>query len=142
MAEIVITRERESVAGIAVKDGKVFVARRKEGGAQGGKWEFPGGKVRPGESAAEALKREFLEELAVSVSAGDQIGEAVFTHKDTRFCLTAWLVIPESENFTLNEHTECRWVGAEELDALDFAASDCQLFPAVRKVLAPESVFP
>lgn len=130
-----ITKERESVAGIAVKDGKVFVARRKEGGDLGGKWEFPGGKVRPGESADQALAREFAEELAVSVRIGAQIGEAAFIHKDTHFHLTAWLVIPENENFVFNEHTEYRWVTTDELETLNFAGSDRQLFPAVREAL-------
>ncbi|GHU12423.1 NUDIX hydrolase [Spirochaetia bacterium] len=133
MAEM---KERESVAGIALKDGRVFIARRKEGGDLGGKWEFPGGKVRPGESAAQALAREFAEELDIPVRAGEQIGEAAFIHKDTRFRLTAWLVTPESENFAFNEHTEYRWVTADEMDSLDFAGSDRQLFPAVRKALA------
>jgi 8-oxo-dGTP diphosphatase len=129
------TQERESVAGIAIQGGRVFVARRKEGGALGGKWEFPGGKVRPGESAGETLKREYLEELAVPVSVGARIGEAEFTHKTTHFTLTAWLVTLESDRYVLHEHTQWRWVTAEELDALDFAASDRLLFPEVRKAL-------
>jgi 8-oxo-dGTP diphosphatase len=132
MAEI---RKRESVAGVALKGDTVFVARRRQGGDLGGKWEFPGGKVRPGESHADTLRREYLEELSVPVEAGEKIGEAQFVHGDTRFFLNALLVTLQSEDFSLKEHSEYRWVTFAELEQLDFADSDRQIFPAIKKLI-------
>jgi 8-oxo-dGTP diphosphatase len=131
MSEI---QERESVAGVAVKGNKLFVARRRQGGDLGGKWEFPGGKVRPGESYSDTLKREYLEELSVPVEVGEKIGEARFVHGNTRFFLNALRVVLRSDEISLKEHSEYRWVTVEELERLDFADSDRLVFPAVKKL--------
>jgi 8-oxo-dGTP diphosphatase len=135
---VVELQKRESVAGIAIKGDKLFVARRR-GGALGGKWEFPGGKVRPGESHADTLKREYLEELSLPVEAGEKIGEAQFVHGNTRFLLSALRITLQSDNFSLKEHSEYRWVTLAELERLDVVDSDRQLFPAVRKLLSGET---
>ncbi len=59
------------VAAAIIRDGPLFLlTRRPEGGHQPGWWEFPGGKIEPGETAAQALKRELREELGVEVSVG------------------------------------------------------------------------
>ncbi len=60
------------VAAVIERDGRVLICQRK-GGRHGHKWEFPGGKVERGESAAEALKRELCEELAIDAQIGDQM---------------------------------------------------------------------
>ncbi|MDR1506909.1 MAG: NUDIX domain-containing protein [Treponema sp.] len=134
--------ERESVAGIAVREGprpgsgdtepfRIFTARRLPGGDLGGKWEFPGGKVRSGESYEDTVKREYLEELSVPVEAGPRIGFAKFNHGKTRFTLIALRVTLLSEDVSLNEHSEYRWVTPGELKNLDIADSDRLLFPAI-----------
>jgi 8-oxo-dGTP diphosphatase len=132
MAEI---QERESAAGVAIKGNRLFVARRRQGGDLGGKWEFPGGKVRPGESYADTLKREYLEELSVPVEVGEKIGETRFIHKQTCFFLSAMRITLQSEDFSLKEHSEYRWVTFAELEKLDFADSDRRIFPAIEKLL-------
>jgi 8-oxo-dGTP diphosphatase len=130
-------QKRESVAGVTIKGNKLFIARRRPGGDLGGKWEFPGGKVRPGESHADTLKREYLEELSVPVKVAERIGEARFMHGNTSFFLSALLVTLQSEDFSLKEHSEYRWVTFAELETLDFADSDRQIFPAIKKLLIP-----
>ncbi|MDR0387642.1 MAG: (deoxy)nucleoside triphosphate pyrophosphohydrolase [Treponema sp.] len=124
-----------SVAGIAVEDGKVFVARRIPGGDLGGKWEFPGGKVEPGESGEEALVREFREEFAVTVRIGPLVASASFEHRGTSRVLRAYRVYLESRDFTLSEHTEWAWVSPESIAGLDFAGSDRKLLPELEKYL-------
>ncbi|GHV86507.1 NUDIX hydrolase [Spirochaetia bacterium] len=125
--------KRNSVAGIAVNGKKLFIARRLSGGDLGGKWEFPGGKVREGETNEAALVREFAEEFAVPVESGAFIGETSFIHKDTEFTLRAYGVTFLSMDLTLSVHSEWRWAALEEIAALDFAASDRQLFPAIER---------
>jgi 8-oxo-dGTP diphosphatase len=124
---------RNSVAGIAAEGKKLFIARRLSGGDLGGKWEFPGGKVREGESDADALAREFKEELAVPVEAGAFIGEAEFDHGETHFTLRAYRIKLLSTDFTLLVHSCWRWASMEEIQALDFAGSDMLLFPAITR---------
>ena len=57
-------------AGLVVRDGRVLISRRPEGRHQGGKWEFPGGKLEVGESPEEALVRELREELGIETKTG------------------------------------------------------------------------
>jgi 8-oxo-dGTP diphosphatase len=122
-----------SVAGIAVEDGKVFVARRIPGGDLGGKWEFPGGKVEAGESDEAALVREFREEFAVTVRPGPFLASASFEHNGKNRILRAYRVYLESHDFTLSEHTEWAWVSPEAVTGLDFAGSDRKLLPGLER---------
>ena len=123
---------RRSVAGIALRDGLVFVARRVSGGSMGDKWEFPGGKVEPGESDKTALEREFGEEFAVPVRVGRELSRAEFVNRNEPVQLTAYEVFLDSEDFVLIEHTEWKWTSLEELGTLDFADSDLKLVPGLR----------
>ena len=120
-----------SVAGIARRDGLVLVGRRKPGGELGGKWEFPGGKVEPGESAEDALRREYLEELGVPVAVGERLGSSEFSTRGRRFGLEAWAVTLEGPVAIHPEHDELRWVEPAALASLDLAESDRTLLPFV-----------
>ena len=121
-----------SVAGIAFEEGKVFIARRKMGGDLGGKWEFPGGKAEAGETDADALRREFLEEFGVAVTAGPLLGSGEFSHNGRRFALNAYRIFFDSRALCLTEHDEWRWAAFEEIEALDFAGSDRLLLPSLQ----------
>jgi 8-oxo-dGTP diphosphatase len=114
----------------------VLVGRRKPGGALGGKWEFPGGKREPGESDEDALMREYDEEFGVPVTVGALLGESQFVNGDKRYGLSALLVELRTEPTDLREHDELRWLGAEELLAIDLAESDRALLPFVLPLLA------
>jgi 8-oxo-dGTP diphosphatase len=114
---------KRSVAGIAAEDGKLFIAKRVSGGSMSEKWEFPGGKVEAGESDEEALTREYLEEFGVNIAVGPLLGSATFEHEGTR-ALCAYRVTFCSRDFTLSEHTETKWAGIAEIEALDFVDSD------------------
>jgi 8-oxo-dGTP diphosphatase len=126
---------KKSVAGIAFESDKFFIARRKSGGDLGGKWEFPGGKVEEGESDEEALKREYLEELGVSVETGPCLGNALFEHKGKNFSVNAYRIFFTDTHFTLHEHTEWRWASLSEIGELDFADSDRKLLSALESDL-------
>ena len=127
------------MAGVGAEGGKLFVARRLPGGDLGERWEFPGGKVREGESDGAALVREFQEEFAVPVEPGAFIGETSFVHHETVFTLRAYGVRFVSKDFTLRVHSEWRWVSPGELEALDFAPSDRALFPALWRALGEQN---
>jgi 8-oxo-dGTP diphosphatase len=124
-----------SVAGIAIKDGLVLVARRLPGGEMGGTWEFPGGKLEPGEEDAQALKREYDEEFGVAIKAGQKLGQSWFEHSGKHYELAAIEIDLEPGPLQLREHSETRWVGAEDLVALELADSDRALLPFVIHLL-------
>jgi 8-oxo-dGTP diphosphatase len=125
---------KRSVAGIAVKDGAFFIARRNQGGDLGEKWEFPGGKVEEGESDEQALVREYREEFGVAIETGPFLGSAAFIHHGQERSLCAYRVSFPEERISLREHSQWRWARREEIAGLDFAPSDRRLlesFPPV-----------
>jgi len=124
-----------SVAGVAVRGAKVFVARRRAGGRMGGRWEFPGGKVEPGESEAEALAREFDEEFGLRVRVGERLGLSSFENSGKRYQLAAYRILFAGEPLFLREHDEVAWLGLEGLDGLSLADSDRALLPFVEPLL-------
>jgi 8-oxo-dGTP diphosphatase len=69
-------------AGIVVENGRVLLAQRKSTSHLGGKWEFPGGKVEPGEDPKAALRRELEEELGIDVEVGDVFDVAFHRYED------------------------------------------------------------
>ena len=126
---------RRSVTGIAVEQGKVFIARRKAGGDLGGKWEFPGGKAEEGEGDADALRREYFEEFGVAVTVGPLLAGAEFSHDGQKFSLNAYGISFDSHRFSMTEHSEWRWAAIEEIERLDFAGSDRLLLPPLQVYL-------
>ena len=116
--------ERITTAGIAIKDGKVLIAHRIPGGSLSGKWEFPGGKNRYGESVADTLRREWLEELGVDIEAGDEILSFDFANNDKLYHLKCCLVYPGSDSFSLSVHTEIAYASKGDLLSYDFGPSD------------------
>jgi 8-oxo-dGTP diphosphatase len=124
-----------SVAGIAIKDGHALVARRLPGGEMGGTWEFPGGKLESGEDDAQALQREFDEEFGVAIRVGEKLGQAWFEHSGKHYDLAAVRINLEPGTLELREHSETRWVGAEDLAALELTDSDRSLLPFVLHLL-------
>ena len=116
--------ERVTTAGVAVENGRVFVARREDEGVLASKWEFPGGKNREGESEADTLRREYLEELSIPVDVGDLLLSFDFTNGDKLYHLRCYAVTHLSHGYSLSVHTEVRWVSPEELMLLEMAPSD------------------
>ena len=128
-----------SVAGIAIEQGKVFIARRKPGGDIGEKWEFPGGKVEEGETDTDALRREYREEFGVAIETGSLLANSEFTHNGRKFLLNAYRIFLTDYDFKMIEHSEWRWAALNEIKTLNFAGSDRGLFPALQMYLEQEA---
>jgi 8-oxo-dGTP diphosphatase len=127
--------EGRSVAGIGINGGKLFIARRKEGGDLGGKWEFPGGKVEEGETDREALIREYAEEFGVAVQTGPLLGTAFFEHRGVRRVLNAYRIYFSPAVCKLSEHSQWIWAVPEDIEKLDFADSDLLILPQLKPFL-------
>ena len=114
-----------TTAGVAERDGTYFLARRKPGGAQSDRWEFPGGKCdRSDLIETRCLKREFREEFAVDIDVHEELGAVPFDHGEVHYLLVAFRITFVTEPTTLLEHTDAGWFTPEELRALALADSD------------------
>lgn len=133
---------KRSVAGIVFDGAAFLLARRKETGKMGGRWEFIGGKAEEGETLEEALVREFKEEIGLDVAAGDVICSTEFeTEKGASKLYAISAILPPNfsiESACLEEHTEAGWFSIEEAAALNLVDSDRKLLPALKKWIACE----
>lgn len=118
------------VAGVVVDSGRVLVARRRAALRLGGLWEFPGGKVEPGEDDTTALARELLEELNIVVTVHDCLGENEHEGDRGRFCLVAYRCTLEEGTLELRDHDEVRWMAPADLHSLTWAPADVPLIAA------------
>lgn len=125
---------KQSIAGIIHENGKFLIGLRLPTGEMGNRWEFPGGKVDPGETPESALKREFFEEMGIAVQTGECIATARFENKSGPVTLLAYDVrIPHNVEIKLTEHSELRWVTLDEIETLSFVDSDRLLLPRIRE---------
>ena len=135
MDRAVETRKRiEVVAGILLKAGRIFATRRGKGEFKGG-WEFPGGKIEPGETPQEALIRELREELAVEVSVGELL--CVVEHDYPAFHLTMHCFLCEiaSGEPALLEHDAAKWLKPSELRSVEWLPADVSVVERLEKGL-------
>ena len=117
------------VVGAALaQHGRVLAARRRQPPG----WEFPGGKIEPGETPQAAIERECREELGVTVRAVAELGVG----RDAGIRLRLWQVrLVAGTPRPLADHDALRWLGRDELEPLDWLAADRTLLPGVRALL-------
>lgn len=115
--------ERITTAGVFIFDKKVLVAKRPEGGALSGKWEFPGGKNRWGESIEDTLRREWKEELDADIETGEELLSFDFVNKDVLYHLVCLRVFVPGDVMPVF-HTSVAMVEGRELSDLDMGMSD------------------
>ena len=121
------------VAAVLVdKNKKILVAKRKQEKSQGGKWEFPGGKVDDGESHQSALERELFEEFAIITKTGEYIGSNIHSYNTTTINLMAYFSEYKSREFKCVEHDEIAWVPQEDLFNIDFTEADIPLIKMIK----------
>ncbi len=115
----------------------VLAARRTGLDASNGHWEFPGGKVEPGESAVAAVVREIQEELDVTLVLGEELTSAGGTWPiSDRLELRLFLAeILTGEPSPGESHDEVRWLSADELESVDWLDADRQALPIVAERL-------
>jgi 8-oxo-dGTP diphosphatase len=115
---------KQVAAAIAFRDGAVLVTRRAPGQKLEGYWEFPGGKLEPGETAQKCIVRELLEELGAHVEAGEVIAESAYEYPGGAINLIAIRVEVMSSQFHLSVHDGLEWVSPENLLQLKLAPAD------------------
>ena len=122
-----------NVVGAAiVTNGTVLCAQRGPGKSLAGYWEFPGGKLEPGETGEQALARECREALGAEVHVGPRVDELVFDYPDLSVHLTLYQAEPLTEPRAL-EHSALDWVGPAGLERYDLCPADRRFVPAVQQ---------
>ena len=113
----------EVVAAIITKDGKYFATQRGYGDFAGG-WEFPGGKIEPGETPQQALVREIKEELDADIVVGELVETVEYDYPKFHLTMHCFLCELISESLVLREHEAAKWLTASELDTVDWLPAD------------------
>jgi 8-oxo-dGTP diphosphatase len=123
-------------AAIVIERGRVLLSQRKPGTHLEGKWEFPGGKVQPGEDPRDGLRRELAEELGIEVTVGDVIDVAFHRYDDVdRAVLLLFFEAsrtPGSSEPRAIDVAAFAWSGIEELDPARFPPADVEVLRKVR----------
>lgn len=113
------------VAGVLTIGHQLLACRRAPGRTAAGQWEFPGGKIEPGESPEKALARELLEELGIAVKVGSLIDRSTTRVGALNIDLACYEVTALAElPSRSNDHDELRWVTVPELSELGWATPD------------------
>lgn len=118
---------------------QLLAARRSAPAHLAGRWEFPGGKVEPGEDEASALRRELAEELGVGILVGAQIRgpqRGRWPLLDAGWALALWWAQPDSEPAPLQDHDQLRWLAEGELTQVPWLASNTAMVAAVGAQMA------
>ena len=114
------------VAAVIERDGSYLITRRLEGTHLAGLWEFPGGKILPGEKPEDALRRELKEELGVAAAVGEPIETVDWTYPEKSVRLLFFRCALAGEPAPL-EGQEMRWVAAADLRSFHFPDADATL---------------
>jgi 8-oxo-dGTP diphosphatase len=119
-------------AAIIIEDQKVLITQRHPDDTMGGKWEFPGGKVEPGETPEACLRRELHEELGILVEIHNLYAISKHAYPHVTIELLVYNVTIRSGQITLNTHQDYRWVAIGELAMFDFSDADKPIVEKLR----------
>lgn len=113
------------VGAVIELNGKILACRRRPEKEEGGKWEFPGGKIEPGESPREALERELAEELQLSnPGICELVSQEITKTRNANIELSCYRVYVKSPPNSSEDHDVLRWVSTDQLRELDWANAD------------------
>jgi 8-oxo-dGTP diphosphatase len=118
-------------AAIILREQDVLLARRGPLEQLAGYWEFPGGKVEPGESLADCLQRELREELGVDAVIGDVVAESTYRYDHGSFLLVGMRTHLKSTNIRLTVHDQATWVPVTDLLSYALAPADIPIAAAI-----------
>ncbi len=128
--------KRIEVVAALIRDGDKIFATQRGYGEYKDFWEFPGGKIEPGETPEAALKREIKEELATEIDVNEYVGTVDYDYPDFHITLLLYLCSMVSGNLELLEHESAKWLLASELDTVSWLPADLEIIPKLKSLLA------
>jgi 8-oxo-dGTP diphosphatase len=116
----------EVVAAVIIDNNKILCVQRGKNRHDyiAFKYEFPGGKIEPGETREEALLREIREELKMDITIEKDFLTVEHEYPDFKLTLHSFVCSCKSRTLTLTEHADSKWLNKEELSNFDWAAAD------------------
>ena len=120
------------VAAVIRDGGRIFATARGYGEYKGG-WEFPGGKIEPGETPQEALAREIREELDTEIAVGELIDTIEYDYPSFHLSMDCFWCTVREGTLTLKEAEEARWLTADTIDSVDWLPADRGLIGKIQR---------
>lgn len=118
-------------AAIICQDGRIFATQRGYGEFKDG-WEFPGGKVEPGETPPQALVREIREELDTEIEVGELFETVEYDYPNFHLTMDCFLCTVKSGDLVLKEHEAACWLTREEIGSVEWLPADLGLIKKIR----------
>ena len=122
------------VAAIIIHENKIFATQRGYGEFKDG-WEFPGGKIEPGETPQDALVREIKEELDIEIEVKDFLETVEYDYPEFHLSMDCFFCTIRSGELVLKEHEAAKWLTAETLESVEWLPADKGLIEGIREYL-------
>jgi 8-oxo-dGTP diphosphatase len=126
------------VAGFLKKDGKILVGQRPENNSLPGQWEFPGGKIEPGETPEQALTRELQEELGIDAEVGDLKLACTHSYGDVGILILFYEILFWKGQPKAQHHMMLEWIHPEELKHRNIPEANRKILDRIYKALGLE----
>ena len=124
----------EVVAAIIIHNDQIFATQRGYGEFKDG-WEFPGGKMEPGETPQQALMREIREELDTEIEVGSLVETVEYDYPNFHLTMHCFLCTIRSGELVLKEHEAAKWLTREELDSVDWLPADVKVVEKLKDTM-------
>lgn len=124
----------EVVAAIIIHNDQIFATQRGYGEFKDG-WEFPGGKMEPGETPQQALVREIREELDTEIEVGSLVDTVEYDYPNFHLTMHCFLCTIRSGELVLKEHEAAKWLTREELDSVDWLPADVKVVEKLKDTM-------
>ncbi|MDO4732958.1 MAG: (deoxy)nucleoside triphosphate pyrophosphohydrolase [Bacillota bacterium] len=125
----------EVVAALIREKDKLLICQRPAHKTRALLWEFPGGKIEPGESREQALFRECREELAIGISIGELLLELVHEYPDIRIHLSLFDAVVSEGRPQKLEHAKIKWISPAEISNYRFCPADEEMLEKIKSLL-------
>ena len=125
------------VVAAIITDGSRIFATQRGYGAYKDWWEFPGGKIEPGEDARHALKREILEELDTEIEVGEYLTTIEYDYPEFHLSMDCFWAAVKEGHLVLKEHEAARWLLPEEIDQVNWLPADLTIMELIKKKMQP-----
>ncbi len=115
---------KEVTCALIFKERLILATRRSAHMSLPGQWEFPGGKIEPGETHRQCIKREIREELGIEITLVDELPSHIHDYGDFQIRLSPFTALWHNGEIVLREHDEYQWLGIQDLLGKKWAAAD------------------